>query len=114
MTGVIQKQNQQIKTLDNANIQLASKSMENNLLIGGLKETADEDCHHIVQKFIYDTLGIIKLDDGIYEAHRMGAVRKSGPPRLMQIKCSTPQRMMIMDNVKSLEGKKMRMALVYM
>ena len=80
--------------------------MENNLLIGGLKETADEDCHHIVQKFLYDTLGIIKLDDGIYEAHRMGAVRKSGPPRLMQIKCSTPQRMMIMDNVKSLKGKK--------
>ena len=48
MTGVIQKQNQQIKTLDNASIQLASKSMENNLLIGGLKETADEDCHHFI------------------------------------------------------------------
>ena len=31
MTGIIQKQNQQIKTLDNANIQLVSKSMENNL-----------------------------------------------------------------------------------
>ena len=43
MTGVIQKQKQQIKTLDNASIQLASKSMENNLLIGGLKET-DDNC----------------------------------------------------------------------
>ena len=106
MTGVIQKQTQQIKTLDNASIQLASKSMENNLLIGGLKETDDEDCHDIVQKCLYDTLGIIKLNDGIYEGHRMGAVRKSGPPRLMLIKCSTPQRMMIMDNVKSLKGKK--------
>ena len=42
MTRVIQKQNQKIKTLDNANIQLVSKSMENNL-IGGLKETEDED-----------------------------------------------------------------------
>ena len=90
MTGVIQKQNQQIKTLDNASIQLASKSMENNLLIGGLNEIADEDCHHIVQKVLYDTLGIIKLDDEIYEAHRMGAVRKSGPPRLMQNKVFHP------------------------
>ena len=88
--------------------------MKNNLLIGGLKKTDDEGLHHIVQKFLYDTLGIIKLDDGIYEAHSMGAVRKSGPPRLMLIKCSTPQRMMIMDNVKSLRTKKMRMALVYM
>ena len=34
MTGVIQKQNQQNKTLDNANIWLVSNSMENNLLIG--------------------------------------------------------------------------------
>ena len=41
MTGVIQKQNQLIKALDNASIQLVSKSMENNLLIGGLKETED-------------------------------------------------------------------------
>ena len=88
--------------------------MENNLLIGGLKETDDEDCHHTVQNFLYDTVGIIKLDDGIYEEHRMGAIRKSGPPRLMLIKCSTPQRMMIIDNVKSLKGKKMWMALVYM
>ena len=106
MIGGIQEQNQQIKTLDNASIQLASKSMENNLLIGGLKEIDDEDSHHVVQKFLYDTLGIIKLDDGIYEANRMGAVRKSSPPRLMLIKCSTPQRMMIMDNVKPLKGKK--------
>ena len=80
--------------------------MENNLLIGGLKETEDEDCLHVVQKFLYDTLCSIKLDDGIYEVHRMGAVRKSGPMRFMLIKCSTPQRMMIMDNVKSLKGKK--------
>ena len=105
MTGVIQKQSQQIKTLDNANIQLVSKSMENNLVIGGLKETEDEDCHHVVQKFLYDTLGIIKLNDAIYEAHRMEAVRKNDPPRLMFIKCSTPQRMMILTKVKSLKGK---------
>ena len=49
-----------------------------------------------------------KLDDGINKPHKMGAVRKSGPPRFMLIKCSIPQRMMIMDNVKSLKGKKMR------
>ena len=67
MKGVIQKPNQQIKTLDNASIQLVSKSMENNLLIGRLKETGDEDCHHIVQKLLYDTLGIIKLDDWMIE-----------------------------------------------
>ena len=30
-------------TLDNANIQLVSKSVENNLLVGGLRETEDED-----------------------------------------------------------------------
>ena len=80
--------------------------MENNLLIGGLKETEDDSCHHVVQKFLYDTLGILKLDDEIYEVHRMGAVRKSGPLRLMLIKCSNPQRMMIIDNIKSLKGKK--------
>ena len=96
MTGVIQKQNQQINTLDNASIQLVSKSMKNNLLIGGLKETEDEDCLYVMQNFLYDTLGIIKLDDGTYEAHRKGAIRKSGPPRLTLIKCSTPQRKMIM------------------
>ena len=106
ITGAIQKQNQQNKTLDNANIHLVSKSMENNLLTGQLKETEGEDCHHVVQKLLYDTLGFIKLDEGIYEAHQMGAVRKSCPPRLMLIKCSTQQRMMIMDNVKSLKGKK--------
>ena len=57
-------------------MQLASKCIENNLLIGGLKETEDEDCHHVVQKFLYDNPGIRKMDDGIYEAHRMGEVRK--------------------------------------
>ena len=106
MKGVIQKQNQQTKTLDNANIQLVSKSMENNLLIGWIKETEDEDFHHVVQNFLYDTPGIIKVDGGIYESHSRGVVRKSGLPRLMLIKCSTSQRMMITDNVKSLKGKK--------
>ena len=33
----------------------------------------------------------------------MGVVRKSGPPRLMLLKFSTQQRIMIMDNVKSLK-----------
>ena len=82
MKGVIQKQNQQIKTLNNAGIQLVSISMENNLLIGGLNESEDEKCHHVVQKFLYDTLGFIKLDDGIYEAYKMETVKKSGnvPP----------------------------------
>ena len=69
MTGVIHKQNQQIKTLDNASIQVVSKSMENNLLIGELKKTEDKGSHQVVQKCLYDTLGIIKLDNGIYEAH---------------------------------------------
>ena len=83
--------------------------MENNLLIDGLKENDDEDCHHAVQKFISNTLGNIKLVDGLYKAHRIGAVRKSGPPGLMLIKCSTQQGMMIMDNVKLLKGNKIRM-----
>ena len=94
------------------NIQLVSKSVENNLLIGGLKETESEDCYHVVQKLLYDVLVIIILDDGIHKVHRMGTVRKSGPPMLMLIKCFTPERMMIMDNVKSLKGKNM-MVLIY-
>ena len=52
MTAVIHNQNQQIKTQDIASIQLVSKSMEKNLLIGWLKETEDVDCHHVVQKFL--------------------------------------------------------------
>ena len=104
MTGDIHKQNQQIKTLDNASIQLVSKRMKNNLLIGWQKETDNEDCHHVVQKLFYYTLGIVKLDDGIYEAHTMGEVKKSGPLRLMLINFSSPQRMMIMGNFKSLKG----------
>ena len=84
------------------------------MFIDGLKETEDEDCYHVVQKFLYDTIGIIKLDDGMHEAHRMGAVRKSGPPRLIFINCSTPQRRMITDKVKSLKGKKKRMVPIYL
>ena len=84
MTGVIQKQNQQVKPFDNANIQLVSKSMENNLLIGRLNRTDNEDCHHTVQKFLFDIIHITKLDDGIYEACRIDVVRK-GPSRHMLI-----------------------------
>ena len=38
MTGIIKKQNQQIKIHDSSNIQLINKRMGNNLLIGGLKK----------------------------------------------------------------------------
>ena len=38
MTGLIQKENQQIRGLDNTNIQPISKCMKNNLLIGGLQK----------------------------------------------------------------------------
>ena len=37
----------------------ASESMENNLLIGGLKETDDENCHHIVQNSYMTLLGLL-------------------------------------------------------
>ena len=54
------------------------------------------------------------MDDAIYKAHRMGEVRKSGLPRLIIIQCSTLHIMMIMDNIKSLKGKKMTMVSIYM
>ena len=39
--------------------------MGNFLFVGGLKRTKGEDFHHVVQKILYDLLGIIKLEDGI-------------------------------------------------
>ena len=50
--------------------------MKNNLLIGGLRETDDEDCHHTVQKFPSDILSIIKVANGICEVCRNGVVTK--------------------------------------
>ena len=69
----------QIKVHHNANIQLVSKSIENNLLIIELNKTDVKDCHCTKQKFLCGNLGIIKFDDGIYEEHRMGVVRKRCP-----------------------------------
>ena len=77
--------------------------MENNLLIGILKKT-DEDCCHAY--FLCDTPGGIKLHDRIYMAHKKDVFSKSGPPRLMLVKCSTPKGIMIMENVKSLKSMK--------
>ena len=48
--------------------------MENNLLNDRLKDTDNKDCHHTVQTFLSDTLGIIKLDDGIYKVCGMAVV----------------------------------------
>ena len=56
------------------------------MLIGKLKETEDEGCHHVEQKFLSDSLGTIKLDDGIYVAYRIWAVRKGGASRFMLTK----------------------------
>ena len=39
----------------------------------------------------------------------METVRKSGPPGFMLTKCSTPQRMTIIDIIKPMKGKTMRM-----
>ena len=103
MTGDVEKKRQQIKALDNVNMHIVK--YENTLFIGSLKETIDEDCHHTVQKKLHDTLGMIKLDDGIHKAWKMAVVRKSLPLRLMLIKCSIHQRIMIIKNFKSLKGK---------
>ena len=73
MTGAIDKQNQQTKVLDNGNIQLVGKGMENNLLNGVLKETDDKDCQHTVQKSSLWHPRYHYLDNGIYEACRMDA-----------------------------------------
>ena len=89
MMGVIQKQNQQIKMLDNANIQLVSKSKENNFLIGGLKETEDEWYHHVVQSSFMTSLVLLIGWWNIWRT-KNGDSQENWSTKAHAHKCSTP------------------------
>ena len=89
-----------------------AKSFSNNVKIGGLFETEDEDPVNVVDTFLENILGITTTDGDIIEASRMSGVKriKVGAvfrdlPKLMYVRCSPKLRQLLDQKNRSYKEK---------
>ena len=109
MRGIIQRQDDQLKDLNDKIAYLTAKSMEQNLTISNV--TGDigkkEDTTTTVLEFLHNTLEIDAGSEEVLVSHRMGKYSdQQTRPRTMIIRCTYPLKERIMANLKNLKDKR--------
>ena len=110
LKGVLHKNSQQLKFLNDKIAMLTAKSMENNITISGLIGDKDkENCKDTVMTFLKKEVEIDVTEEEIYVAHRIGKLRQNQEeqkyPRLMIIRCKQQLKNRILKNAKNLKDK---------
>ena len=113
LENLLQKQSQQISTLKNNITEVKQCTMQDNVIIAGIKEHPNENCKRSMENFLENTLGIIITDGGVQAAYRTGSTiqrmingKKITLPQFMLVRCTPEQKNLIMSHVEHLKGKK--------
>ena len=107
--GTIARQDLQIDLLRSNVTRITAKSMQNNILIGGLAESENEDSLELVREFLSEKMLLEFGDHQIHVAHRIGSPQlndKNPRPRLMIAKLHKDLLELVLSNKKNLKGKK--------
>ena len=105
--GLISKQDLELSTLRDRLTKLTAKSMENNIVIGGLIEEIDESPKEIVKEFLSDKMMLEFNNDHIMVAHRIGEpTGDESRPRFMIARFHPELKELVLSNKKKLSGKK--------
>ena len=67
--NLVQKQSKQISTLKNNISEVKQCTMQDNVIIEGIREHPNENCKRNVENFLENTLGIIMIDGGVQTAY---------------------------------------------
>ena len=107
LKGCIQKQNQQLKTLNDKVAMVTAKSMEKNITISGLEgDSAKENCKEKVVTFLKEKVEIDAELAEIFVAHRIDKkVNENGKPRLMLVRLNMDLKQRIFKNIRNLKDK---------
>ena len=109
LKGIVQKQSNQLKTMNSKIAMLTARSMQNNIIISGLQKVSSkkENCKNAVITFLKQQVEIDVEDNEIIVAHRIGQYRwNATKPRLMLVRCVEQLKERIFKNVKNLKDKK--------
>ena len=105
--GLLAKQDLEISLLRNKVTKLTAKSMENNIIIGGLIEDPEENPKEIVSEFFSEKLLLDFPEEQIHTAHRIGyETNDETRPRFMIARLHPNLRDLVLTNKKKLKGKK--------
>ena len=69
LENLLQKQSQQISTLKNNITEVKQCTMQDNVIIAGIKEHPNENCKRSVENVLENTLGIIITDGRVQTAY---------------------------------------------
>lgn len=107
LRGTIERQQNQIKSLQYKAAGFTARSMDQNLTFTGIKESASENCKGKILKFLDEKLEIKAVPSDIQSATRMGVFNQlASKPRTVLVKCSAKLKDAIMQNTKKLKGQK--------
>ena len=107
--GILQRHDNQLKSLNDKVAMLTARSMENNITISNLEKDSgkEENCKQNVLEFLRAQVEIDADENEIYVAHRIGKwSKKQEHPRMMVVRLKHPLKERIFSNIKNLKGKK--------
>ena len=72
MTGIIDRQQRQIDSLKISNTSNMANSLMDNIIVGGIRETPNEDCRDSTANFFAYHMGLNPKQEDIIYAQHMG------------------------------------------
>ena len=105
LKGVVQRQSEQLKILNDRVAMLTARSMERNITISGLTgDNHKENCKTTVINFFKQKVEIDAEPSEIFVAHRVGQQREN-QNRIMLVRCNENLKNRIFCNIKNLKDK---------
>ena len=108
LTNIVIKQDQEIASMKKVIRSLQQKEIKNNLIIGGIIESSDEDCKQMVADFFKNELCITQTIV-ITDAYRQGAKKDDKPDFTRNIVVrlrNVADKKIIFEHTSNLAGKK--------
>ena len=108
MIGIIDRQQHQIDSLKISNASNMANSLADNVIVGGIRETPNEDCRDSAANFFAYHMGLNPKQEDIIYAQCMGERITKGDktfPPLMKVRCSSYFRSLVWNNRQVLKGR---------
>ena len=108
ITGILTRQQQQIDSLKLANAGNVANTIIDNVIIGGIAKSDNEDCSQKSAYFFMDRMDLQPRQEDILSAERMGKGVVKGDmefPPLMKVCCSPFFRSLVWEHRQCLKGQ---------
>ena len=109
LKGFSQVYDKKLGQIDSKVVDLTARSMQNNIIIGGIKESAEprESCKKKVLEFFRDKMKMEVKDKEVLVAHRLGKINNNNTkPRSIVVRCAHSLRERIFSFTKNLKDVK--------